>query len=296
MLLLRPMLRALLAIALVTSAAAADAPKRVEPDVGQQHLVKKVDPTVPPVALIAGVGGTVTLDVVISTDGTVSSTIVLSGPPLLQTACIEAVKKWEYKPFLENGQAIAVVTKVECNTQAPTHTPAEEKALKDYYPADDACRELYRARHYSEAGKKCSEAVALAEKLPSDRMIERSTSYAYLGHTLLSEGNLDAAVPLYQKALEAYRGVEHSDRDADFATDHVNLARAYFLGRQFDKADPLYARAIQIYEAAIAALPDMKDNYSARMKRAVLEYAKLKETEGDTDAAKALEEKAAALP
>jgi hypothetical protein len=44
------------------------------------------------------------------------------------------------------------------------------------------------------------------------------------------------------------------------------------------------------------ALPDMKDNYTTRMKRAILEYAKLKETEGDADAAKALEQKAAALP
>lgn len=291
------MLKTLLSIVLVTGIAlAADAPKRVEPDVANQHLVKKVEAVTPPIAALAGVGGTVTLDVVISPDGTVSSTTLLSGPPLLQTACVEAVKKWEYKPFLENGQALAVVTKVECSTPVPTHTSAEATALKDYYPADQACMELYRARKYSEAEKKCSDSLALAEKLPQDRMIERSTSYAYLANTLLSEGKVGDAIPLYQKALEAYRGVEHSDEDADFATDYVNLSRAYFLNRQFDKADPLYARAIQIYEAAIAALPAMKDNYTARMKRAILEYAKLKETEGDTDAAKALQQKAAVLP
>jgi len=87
-----------------------------------------------------------------------------------------------------------------------------------------------------------------------------------------------------RRALEAGRDSEH-----------LSLERAYFLAKQLDKADPLYARAIQIFEAAIAALPDMKDNYTARMKRAILEYAKLKEARGDADGAKALEQKAAAL-
>jgi tetratricopeptide (TPR) repeat protein len=120
-------------------------------------------------------------------------------------------------------------------------------------------------------------------------------SLALLGNMLFGEGQINDAIPLYQKSLEAYRGVRHSEPDADFATDHVNLARADFLSQQFDKADPLYTRAIQIYEAAIAELPDMKDNYSGRMKRAILEYAKLKEAEGDADAAKALAQKAAGV-
>jgi tetratricopeptide (TPR) repeat protein len=294
---LRPMLRLLLAIALIMSGALAeDMPTRVEPDVAQQQLVKKVEAVTPPIASLAGVGGTVALDVVISADGKVSSTTVLSGPPLLLTACIEAVKQWEYKPFVENGRAITVVTKVECDMRAANYTSSEEKALKDYYPADEACVELYRARNYPDAETKCSETVALAELLPRDRMIERSRSYAYLANTLLSDGKLGDAIPFYQKALEAYRGVEHSERNADFATAHANLAHAYFLNRQFDEADPLYGRAIQIYEGAIAVLPNMKDIYTARMKKAILEYAKLKETEGDAEAAETLEQKAAALP
>jgi len=275
---------------------AADTPKRVEPDEAQQHLAKEVEAATPPLAAMARVAGTVELDVVISADGKVSSTTPLSGPPLLVTACIGAVKQWEYKPFIENGQAITVVTKVECKTQATNLASAGEKAVQDYYPAEVACMELYRAQNYSEAEKKCTEAAILAERLPGDRMIERSTSFAYLANTLVSEENPGAAIPLYLIALDAYRGVEHSERDPDFASEHVDLAHAYFLDHQFDKADPLYAQGIQIYEAAIAALPDMKDIYTARMKRAILDYAKLKEAEGDADAVKALEQKAAGLP
>lgn len=183
------MLRLLIVFALVTSAAA-DTPKRVEPGVAQQHLVKKVDPVVPPIAQLTGTGGTVAVDVMISADGTVASTTFLSGPPLLQTACIEAVRKWKYKPFVENGQAIAVVTKVDCAFRAPSYTSSEQSALHDYYPVDDACMSLYRAKNYSDAETKCRAAVALAEQLPADRMIERSTSYALLAHTFLSERKL----------------------------------------------------------------------------------------------------------
>jgi TonB family protein len=290
------MLRVLLSIALVTGAAAADTPKRVESDVAQQHLVKKVEPVTPPIASLAGVGGTVALDVVISVDGKVSSTTLLSGPPLLQTACIEAVKQWEYKPFVENEQAITVVTKVECKTQAANYTSSEEKALQDYYPADQACEDLVRAKQYSDAEKKCAEALALSDQLPADRILERSESRTMLAHSLLGERRLNDAIPLYEKALDIRRGSEDSDKDADFATDHVNLARAYLMTGQLEKTDPLYARSIQIFEAAIAELPDMKDNYTARMKRAILEYAQLKAARGDAEGAKALQQKAAALP
>lgn len=289
------MLRMLLAIAMVTAAADADTPKRVEPDVAEQHLIKKVEPSMPPIAMMAKVSGTTVFDVTISPAGVVTDTRYVSGPALLTTPCTEAVRKWLYKPFLANGQPISVVTRVDCKFQSPSYSSSEESALHDYYPVGDACMSFYRAKDYSDAETKCRAAVVLAEQLPADRMIERSTSYAILAHTYLSESKLDDAIPLYQKSLEAYRGVEHSDADADFATDHVNLARAYFLAKQFDKADPLYARAIQIFEAAIVALPDMKDNYTARMKRAILEYARLKEARGDADGAKALEQKAAAL-
>lgn len=291
------MLRVLLAIALVTGAALADdSPKRVAPDVALEHLTKKVDAVAPAIAVVAGVGGKVGLDAVISADGKVVSTTFLRGPVLLQRACMDAVSQWQYKPFLEDGKAVSVITTVECMFSSPVRTKSEEDALQKYYPVDATCEQLLRAREYPEAEKKCSEAMALADQLPKERILERGASNAYLANTLLIEGKLDEAIPLYQKSLEIYRGIAHSEQDADFATAHVNLARAYFLAKQFDKADPLYARAIEIFEAAIAALPTMKDNYTVRMKRAIVDYATLKEAEGDTAAAKNLNQKAAAIP
>src|SRR5207237_3635999 len=128
--------------------------------------------------------------------------------------------------------------------------------------------------------KKCLEAVILSDGLPTSRIIERSSSRTFLAHSLVGQGRPKDAIPVYEKALEIYRSVKGSERDADFASDHANLARAYSMTGQLDKADGSYAHSVVIFEAAIINLPDMKGNYTARLKRTLLEYAKLKNTEG----------------
>jgi len=290
------MLKKFLFLLLVTSCSlAVDAPKRIEPQVAEQNQTNKVEPIVPPLAKGLEIGGTVSLEITISPEGKVGSVKVLSGHPMLAPAFVDAVKKWEYKPFIQDGQPIAVVTTVEWNVPSPRHTNTEQKALKDYYPAFQTCYQMVRDGKIPDAEKKCSEAVALSDGLPANRVIERSSSRTFLAHALIAERKPDEAIPLYQKALEIRKGVEHSERDADFADEHANLARAYFIVGQLDKADALYRQAVTIFEAAILALPDMRDNYTSRLKSTLLEYAKLKSARGEVDSAKTLEQKAAGL-
>jgi TonB family protein len=290
------MLKRLIVLLLMASIAlAADSPKRIEQKAADQNLINKVEPSVPPLAKTLEIGGTVALDITISPEGKVSSVKVLSGHPMIAPAFVDAVKKWQYKPFIQDGHGIAVVTKVEWSVPSASRTNTEQKALKDYYPAFQTCYQMVHDRKNSDAEKKCSEAVALSDELPANRIIERSSSRTFLAHTLIAEHRPDEAIPLYQKALEISKGVEHSESDADFASEHANLARAYFIVGQLDKADVLYAQSVTIFEAAIVALPSMKDNYTARLRSTLLEYAKLKNARGEADSAKALEQKAAGL-
>lgn len=39
----------------------------------------------------------------------------MSGPPLLVTAAIEAVRRWQYKPTMLNGSPVEVITEIEVN-------------------------------------------------------------------------------------------------------------------------------------------------------------------------------------
>ncbi len=76
-------------------------------------LIKKIEPLYPLDAKILRLEGTVVLRTVIDKTGDVSSVFALSGPPLLESAAVEAVKQWQYRPFSMNGQSVEVETTVE---------------------------------------------------------------------------------------------------------------------------------------------------------------------------------------
>jgi len=88
---------------------------RVSLGVSQGLLIKKVQPNYPPLARQARIQGTVLLQAEISKDGTIENLRLISGHPMLAPAAIEAVKQWRYKPYLLNGEPVAVETQVQVN-------------------------------------------------------------------------------------------------------------------------------------------------------------------------------------
>jgi protein TonB len=90
------------------------APKKVfiSAGVAVGMIAKKVVPVYPPVALAARVQGTVVLQATISKTGEITDLKVVSGPALLQSAAIDAVQQWQYKPYLLNGEPVEVETTI----------------------------------------------------------------------------------------------------------------------------------------------------------------------------------------
>ena len=86
---------------------------RVSLGVSQGLLIKKVQPQYPPLARQARIQGTVLLQAEISKDGTIENLRLISGHPMLAPAAIDAVKQWRYKPYLLNGEPVAVETQVQ---------------------------------------------------------------------------------------------------------------------------------------------------------------------------------------
>jgi protein TonB len=76
------------------------------------NLLEKASPQYPAIARAARVEGTVVLQATISRDGTIQNLRVVSGPPLLQQAALDAVRSWRYKPYSLNGEPVAVETTV----------------------------------------------------------------------------------------------------------------------------------------------------------------------------------------
>jgi protein TonB len=88
---------------------------RVSSGVSTGLLIRKVQPTYPQLAKQARIQGSVVLQAEISKDGTIQNLQLISGHPMLAPAAIEAVKQWRYKPYLLNGEPVAVETQVVVN-------------------------------------------------------------------------------------------------------------------------------------------------------------------------------------
>ena len=88
---------------------------RVSSGVSTGLLIRKVQPNYPQLAKQARIQGSVVLQAEISKDGTIQNLQLISGHPMLATAAIEAVKQWRYKPYLLNGEPVAVETQVVVN-------------------------------------------------------------------------------------------------------------------------------------------------------------------------------------
>jgi periplasmic protein TonB len=88
---------------------------RVSSGVSTGLLIRKVTPVYPPLARQARIQGQVVLQAEISKEGTIQNLQLISGHPMLAPAAIEAVKQWRYKPYLLNGEPVAVETQVIVN-------------------------------------------------------------------------------------------------------------------------------------------------------------------------------------
>ncbi len=92
-------------------------PQRIRVSSGVQSglLIRKVNPTYPPLARQARIQGVVILQAQISKEGNIENLQLISGHPMLAPAAIDAVKQWKYKPYLLNGEPVEVETQVQVN-------------------------------------------------------------------------------------------------------------------------------------------------------------------------------------
>ena len=101
----------------VAPAPAASKPMRVNVSTGVSAglLMAPIRPIYPAIAKAARVQGTVVVTAVISRTGTIESLRVISGPAMLQTAALEAIRAARYRPYRLNGEPTEVETTITVN-------------------------------------------------------------------------------------------------------------------------------------------------------------------------------------
>ncbi len=90
---------------------------RVGGNVQAANLIRKVTPLYPSTAKFDRVEGTVIMKAVIGKDGTILSLEQINKlvDSRLADPALDAVKQWQYKPTLLNGEPIEVITEIEVN-------------------------------------------------------------------------------------------------------------------------------------------------------------------------------------
>src|SRR5205807_10219381 len=76
------------------------------------QLISRTEPRYPEIAKHAGIQGEVVLTAIISKTGKIESLQLKSGHPLLAQAALDAVRRWQYRPYILNGEAVEVETQV----------------------------------------------------------------------------------------------------------------------------------------------------------------------------------------
>lgn len=77
------------------------------------HWVGGFAPRYPEMARKANVDGTVVVSATITKTGVVKDVEVISGPRLLRSAALEAVKTWKYTPYMVDGEPAELRTRVD---------------------------------------------------------------------------------------------------------------------------------------------------------------------------------------
>jgi TonB family protein len=80
-----------------------------------------VPPDYPLLARQMKVQGAVSLQALISREGTIQELQILSGPGILAAAAREAVKQWHFKPYLQNGQPVETQARITVNFTISTN-------------------------------------------------------------------------------------------------------------------------------------------------------------------------------
>lgn len=96
----------------VTPPHPSNGPIRVSSGVSAGKLIAPIHPVYPEIAKASRVEGTVVVEAIISRSGTIESLHVVSGPPMLQQAAIDAIRGARYQPFQLNGSPTEVQTTI----------------------------------------------------------------------------------------------------------------------------------------------------------------------------------------
>ena len=250
--------------------------------------MKKVDPVYPQIAQIAHVEGTVILGINISDEGKVTSPRAISGHPILIVAAMDAVQRWEYRPYVLEGRARAVTAMVRVPFSLG-HTPKEDRTFTAYDEQETKCQTLLDQQSYASAQDACASLPQLAEKAH----LGIAPAYDLSGFAYFEASHFQDALVAWQHQLAITKDY-HLKINPDEGEAHFNMARALQATGDLNGARLHCEQAVRLLEAAHRDMP-RATAYSEKLRTILLSYASLLRQMGKQSDAEAMEKKAEAI-
>jgi len=98
-----------------------NAAERVQMSDAENIVTSPVKPGYPLLARQMKVQGSVVLQALIGRDGLIQDLRVLSGPPILASAALQAVKQWHFKPHYQGADAVETQARITVNFTISTN-------------------------------------------------------------------------------------------------------------------------------------------------------------------------------
>jgi TonB family protein len=286
--------------ALVSTSPGLHAQTRLSTEQAAPLILEKPEAAYPALAKQMSLQGMVKADLIVSESGTVSSTRVVSGHPLLVTAALEAMKKYRYKPYLIDGKAAVFITTVEVSFSVgiPKKEYDDQQSVNErYFKEADKCRSLLKEQKSAEAEEVCKAAVPIADQLPASQGLTKMLAYENVGHALMAQRRFQDALDFYARSFSlAQTAVKETDAELGWAYRNLALAN-HGLGN-LDMARELYGKAEKTLLLASdnIGMDALKQRYQQGLKEILRYHAVAAEQAGATAEAEELRKRLAAMP
>lgn len=271
---------------------------RIPRSLAEENLVSRVDPVYPEIAREANVQGKVVLSVVVSAEGRPTSVKAVEGHPLLVQPAIDAVRKWEFRPYVLNGQPHAVTALVDVvfSMASEEKASAYEAAAHQYHLQEDHCNSLLLQHSYAKSEPVCAALPELSEKLDPILREDRVRAYRYSGTALFAESKLPEALAVFLRELQTAKA--QLDRfNAELGRAHIDAAHVLQVTGEPKEAKSHYEDALKVFEhdSQYYDTDIMKRVYASRVRPILRDYARLLRQMGFIAKAEAVEKKERAL-
>lgn len=277
----------------------AQQPVVLDDEQARQLAIEHPEPVYPPIARATHVSGDVVMLLEIGVDGRVTRATILIGPLMMEASAVDAVSRWVFKPYEQEGQAVPVLAKVTLKfrlTDPVKHAPWEpvdeiDRAIMlAYLTRSQRCNEMMSKNiDTAKTAKVCRGAAAEADKFGSNKhFIERRSAYVLCAAALLANSEAKAALEYADKAVavvaqghddvsgwsrayasraqaEALTGdLPGADKDLDEAESAIRVVLGAVEGGAPSESYTLNLRALMKFHAQVLAVMGRKDQAMAK--------------------------------